>query len=351
MDWGRHHGCALDPRNRADVEESRGDESKGDIAVILTELETEEVDVPADEPCGLDDSSASHHMPVCCEEPVEAVFEKLSKSSKAVNILGDRISLDDGEAGSDAVQVRIPDSGGVWSTACVLMVAAVIVGMENHVDPVIVEPFAAVDVPMHCTHVNTGRFDLFDNSGGREDELGVDAVLMDASNSGGVRLAVCISIIAAIVVGMEKELNDEKNDAGQRTSKGLTTDAQAITEGAWSIAFDAEACSENAVDDPGGLFVEDIPCAWINDENREICWRDKGLVSASENFTFDEERDLLVVGLIMDESRGSIGYGGLNPDGISIKDVSRASNGVAVVTESVWDVGWNPAGSYGFSVL
>jgi hypothetical protein len=95
---------------------------------------------------------------------------------------------------------------------------------------------------------------------------------MNTSDSGGARLAVCISIITAIVVGMEKGLNDEKNDAGQRTLKDLITDAQAITEGAWPIAFDAEACSKNAVDDPGGLFVEDIPCAWINNENRDICW-------------------------------------------------------------------------------
>ncbi len=190
-----------------------------EAVVIPAELETEEVDVPTDEPFGLDDSSASHHVLVCREEPVDTVFEKLSKSSEAVNTLGDHISLDAGhwnsldsgradelEAGGDVIQARIPDSGGVWSAVCVLMIAAVIVGMENNVDSVIVEPFAVVNVPMDRTYVDAGRFDLFDDGGGREDELGVDVVLADKSDS-----------IAAIVVGMEKELNDEKKDAEQHT--------------------------------------------------------------------------------------------------------------------------------------
>src|ERR1700684_3305767 len=163
---------------------------------------------------------------------------------------------------------------------------------------------------------------------------------------GGALSAISVLIIAAIVVGMTNESNEETNDPGQRTLKDLTTDARVITEGTRSIAFTAEACSENAVDDPGGLFVEDIPYAWINEENREICWRDRVLVNASENFTFDEERDLLVTDLIVDGSRENIGYGGLNPDIISNEDVSRTSSRVAVVTESVWDVGWRWPGRY-----
>jgi len=78
-------------------------------------------------------------------------------------------------------------------------------------------------------------------------------------------------MVATIVVGMKNESNEEKNDAGQRTLKDLTTDARVITEGARSTAFDAEACPDDAVDDPGGLFIEDIPYAWIDDENQEIC--------------------------------------------------------------------------------
>ncbi len=35
----------------SDVEESHEDKSKGDIVVIPAELETEEVDIPADEWC------------------------------------------------------------------------------------------------------------------------------------------------------------------------------------------------------------------------------------------------------------------------------------------------------------
>ncbi|KAF8333816.1 hypothetical protein F5887DRAFT_921651 [Amanita rubescens] len=117
-------------------------EERSDLetVVIPAELKTEEVDVP----CGFDDSSTSHHVLNCREEPVDAVVEKSSKLSEAPNALEGRISLDAGRwdspdrssanktrAGGDAVQARIPDSGGVWSAVCVLMVAAVIVGMEN----------------------------------------------------------------------------------------------------------------------------------------------------------------------------------------------------------------------------
>ena len=126
------------------------------------------------------------------------------------------------------------------------------------------------------------------------------------------------------------------NGLGQRTSKDLITDARVITEGARPIA-----CPDNAIDDPGGLFVEDNPRAeWINDENREIYGRNKGLVSADEKFMFDDERDLPGLDLIMDESRRSNSLEGLKPDDVSIKDVSRTSSGLEVVTESVWDVGW-----------
>jgi hypothetical protein len=52
-------------RDRADVEEPRGDESKGHIMVIPTELKAKEVDVPG-EPCGLDDLSARHHILGIC---------------------------------------------------------------------------------------------------------------------------------------------------------------------------------------------------------------------------------------------------------------------------------------------
>jgi hypothetical protein len=95
-------------------------------------------------------------------------------------------------------------------------------------------------------------------------------------------------MVAAVIVGMKKGSNEEKKDVGQRTLKDWNTDARVITEGARSTAFDTEACLEDAVDDPGGLFVEGIPYAGIDDENQEIYWRDKDLVSADENFTFDK---------------------------------------------------------------
>ncbi|KAF8337272.1 hypothetical protein F5887DRAFT_920400 [Amanita rubescens] len=131
-------------------------EERSDLetVVIPAELKTEEVDVP----CGFDDSSTSHHVLNCREEPVDAVVEKSSKLSEAPNALEGRISLDAGRwdspdrisanktrAGGDAVQARIPDSGGVWSAVCVLMVAAVIVGMENLEDEVLRARLIAFD--------------------------------------------------------------------------------------------------------------------------------------------------------------------------------------------------------------
>jgi hypothetical protein len=73
---------------------------------------------------------------------------------------------------------------------------------------------------------------------------------------------------------------------------------------------------------------------------KKSVWHDEDIVSADENFMFGGERDLPVAELIVDESRGGNGLEGLDPDGISIEDVSRTSSGVAVVIESVWDVGW-----------
>ena len=190
-------------------------------------------------------------------------------------------------------------------------------------------------------NLDAGRWDLPNSGRADEPKAGGDAIQVRMSDSGGVLSAVCPLMVAAVIVGMKKESNEEKKDVGQRTLKDWNTDARVITEGARSTAFDAEACLEDAVDDPGGLFVEDIPYAGIDDESQEIYWRDQDLVSADENFTFDKERDLPVVDLIVDESRGSNGLEGLDPDGISIEDMLRTSSVVAVVTESVWDVGWH----------
>ncbi|KAF8311682.1 hypothetical protein F5887DRAFT_930679 [Amanita rubescens] len=265
--------------DRADVEESHEDESKGDIVVIPTELKVEEVGVPAEEPCSLDDLSASHHVSGYRNEPVETVFEKSSKLPELANDLEGRISLDAGclgllesgwadepKADGDEVQARIPDSGGVWS-------------------------------------------------------------------------AVCVLIVTAIVVGMEKQLNEELNILGQHTLKEPTTDAQA-TEGARSIAFDAEACPGDAEEDPGGLPIDKFSFAWFEDVEHDIYRRERGTISNEEIFKVIEETDLLVTGLIVDESRGSNGPEGLIPVGISVEEVLRTSSGVAVATESVWDVGW-----------
>ncbi|KAF8335650.1 hypothetical protein F5887DRAFT_921058 [Amanita rubescens] len=174
------------------------------------------VDVPDEEPCRFDDSSASHQLSVCREEIVgiDTVVEELSKPSEVANALDGRISLDAGRwdsfdssranetrAGGDAIQAQISDSGGgVWSAVCVLMVAAVIVNMENFLE----------DEVLHM-------------------------------------------------------LNEETKDLQQRTSNVLTT------EGAQSIAFDAEAYPDDANEDPGGLLIEDTPFAWIEDVECNIC--------------------------------------------------------------------------------
>ena len=66
---------------------------------IPAELETEEVVVP-EEPCGFNDSSASHHLLVYREELVDTGVEKSSKPSEAVNALEGCISLDAGHLDS-----------------------------------------------------------------------------------------------------------------------------------------------------------------------------------------------------------------------------------------------------------
>ncbi|KAF8321911.1 hypothetical protein F5887DRAFT_1087440 [Amanita rubescens] len=200
------------------------------------------------------------------------------------------------------------------------MVAAIIVGMGNHVGPVrvIVEPFAVVNVHMdRSTHVDTGRFNLFDDGGGREDGLGVDAVSMETLDSGGA---------------------------------DLTTNARTITEGARSITFDAETCPDDTVDDLGGsLTIEDILCVLIDDEDREICWRNKGFGDhgglSPDGFSIEDsdvsrtssavvistvQRDIPVLDSIVDESRGSDGLEGLDPE-----------DGSLDIVEEDGDVGWD----------
>src|SRR6266576_2823081 len=95
------------------------------------------------------------------------------------------------------------------------------------------------------------------------------------------------------------------------------TDARVITERARSIAFDAEACYEEFVDDPGGSFIEDIPSASFDDEGSRIYWRNRDMVSVDEKITFDKERDLPRLDSIVDESRGGNSLEGLNPDEVS----------------------------------
>jgi hypothetical protein len=216
-------------------------------------------------------------MSVCHEE---TIFEKLSKSSEAVKTLGDCISLDAGhwnsldsgwadelEVGADVVQAQIPDSGGVWLAICILMVAAVIVSMEN------------------------------------------------------------------LENGTLHELNKEMNDMGQHTMKEPTTDARVITEGTWLIAFDAEACLTDVgpdLDDLGGSL---IPSASFDDEGSRIYWCDKAMVNVDENFMFRREKDLQVMDLIVNEFQGGNGCVGLNPedrsldivdeDGISFDDYTQ----------------------------
>ncbi|KAF8344807.1 hypothetical protein F5887DRAFT_917830 [Amanita rubescens] len=199
-----------------------------------------------------------------------------------------------------------------------------------------------------CISLDAGCLGSLESGWADEPKADGDVVQAQIPDSGRALAAVCVLMVAAVIVGMENlengtlhELNEEMNDTGQHTLKEPSTiDAQVITEGVQSIAFDAEACLadvEPHLDDPGGSLML---CALIDDENREICWRNKRLVSANENFIFDGEKDVLGLDSIVDESRGSDSLEGLNPDGISIEDVQRKSNRAVVITESVWDVGW-----------
>ncbi len=124
------------------------------------------------------------------------------------------------------------------------------------------------------------------------------------------------------------QLNKEMNDLGQRTLKVSTTDTPVITEGARSIAFDTMACSENTVDDLGGLFVEDTPFTWIENVECNIYGRERDSVSVGENFQVIEEKDIPVADSIVDESRGSEDKGGLDPDDSPI-DMSKLFDAVA----------------------
>jgi hypothetical protein len=185
--------------------------------------------------------SVSHHVSVCREEPVNAVVKELSKPSEATNALENRVSLDAG----------------------------------------------------HCDSLGSNQ--------ANEAKMGGDAI----PDSRGVWSAVCVLMVAAVIVGMEnlkdeasRELNEETNGLGQRTSKDLTTDARVILEGVRSIAFNAE-------DDPGGLPIEDTPYTSIEDDERDIYKRDRGSVSVEENFRVIEEKDLPDTDSIVNESRGS----------------------------------------------
>ncbi|KAF8327061.1 hypothetical protein F5887DRAFT_924997 [Amanita rubescens] len=225
------------------------------IVVIPTELKAEEVGVPAEEPCSLDDSST--------------VFEKSLKLPELANDLEGCISLDASCLGS-------LESG--WAD----------------------EPKRTVMRSRHEYWIQ-GEY--------------------------------------AIVVGMEKQLNEELNILGQHTLKEPTTDAQAM-EGTRSIAFNTKACPGDAKEDPGGLPIDKFSFVWFEDIEHDIYRRECGTINDEEIFKVIEETDLLVTGLIMDESRGSMGLEGLNPDSISVEKVLRRSSGVVAVTESVWDVGW-----------
>jgi len=260
-----------------------------EVVIIPAELETEEVDVPTDEPFGLDDSSAGHHVLVCREEPVDTVFEKLWKSSKAVNALGDHISLDAGradelEAGGDVIQVRIPDSGGVlWSAVCVSMIAAVIVGMENNVDPVIVEPFG-----YECSHGPYSCRCLL---------MTVVVVKM----SWALILSWRTNRIPSRLLswGWKKELNDEKKDAEQHTLKDPTTDAPVITERARSRPVLRSSSTIQVVH-----LLKTFRLHHLMMKVTESIWGNRDMVSVDEKFTFDKERDLPRLDSIVDESRG-----------------------------------------------
>ncbi|KAF8343751.1 hypothetical protein F5887DRAFT_1075634 [Amanita rubescens] len=108
----------------------------------LSPLNLEKVDIP-EESGYLDDSSASHHVLICREEPVSTIAGELLKPSEVMDALEGRICLDAGrwdspnssradelETGDVRVQARMLDSGGVWSAVCVLMVAPVVIGMK-----------------------------------------------------------------------------------------------------------------------------------------------------------------------------------------------------------------------------
>ena len=106
----------------------------------------------------------------------------------------------------------------------------------------------------------------------------------------------------------------------------------------------------NAVDDLDGLLIEDIPGMWINDKNHEICWCDKGLVSASEKFMFDQGRDVLGLDSLMDESRGSEPCIGLNRDTILVEILENQMG--AKIVEGDGDVGWQRQMRYtGYGML
>jgi hypothetical protein len=141
------------------------------------------------------------------------------------------------------------------------------------------------------------------------------------------RSAVCILIIMAIVVRMEKELNDKNNNPEQHTSKDLATDAWVITEGMWSNVFEAETCLDDADEDPGDVSIENSPFAWIEDVECDIYRREKDSVSVGENFKVIEEKDLPTTDLIVDESKGSEDSKGLNPDDGPVVDDERDNTG------------------------
>jgi hypothetical protein len=113
--------------------------------------------------------------------------------------------------------------------------------------------------------------------------------------------------VAAVIVGTENledealhELNEETNGLRRRTSKDSTNNASVIMEGVRSTAFDAEACADDADEDPVGLLVEDV---WIEDVGHDVYRRQGDSVSVREIFKVTDE-DLLVADSIVDESRG-----------------------------------------------
>ncbi len=202
---------SLPPCIRLEMPKLHEEQPNWEMVVIPVELKTEEVDVP-EESGFLDDSSVSHHVLTCCEETVSNIIEELLKPSKVIDALEGWVNLDAG----------------------------------------------------HWDSPNSSWADELEAGGVR-----VQARMLD---SGGALSAVYVLMVVAVVLGMKKELNDEKNDMGQHTLKDFTTNTQAIMEGTWSIVFNA---------------------------------------GTNENFMFDGERDLPVMDLIVDESRGSNGLEGL----------------------------------------